>query len=263
LALAGIFCILYGYFIEPRWIEVKHIDIPTAKLKCASLRVVQISDLHCETKIKNENKMVEIVNSLNPDIIVFTGDSLNTPKALPIFRDAMGRLKAKIGKYAVKGNEDFQVFSGRELFYNTGFHLLNRETVRLTKDGDTFFISGLSYQYGSEWPGLLDKIPAGFYSIFLYHNSDLIEDLKDVNVDLYITGHTHGGQITLPFYGALMTLSKYGKKYESGEYSVNGIKLYVNRGIGTEGKGILTARFFARPEITVFDIKPAKQNQSK
>lgn len=263
LAAAGLLCIVYGYSIEPRWIEVKSVEISTAKLARPSLRIVQISDLHCETKIGNENKMVEIINSLNPDLIVFTGDSLNTPKALPIFRDAMRRLKAKIGKYAVRGNEDFQVFVGRDLFYNTGFHLLNRETVRLAKDGEAFFISGLSYQYSDEWPELLDKIPAGFYSIFLYHKADLIEDLKDANVDLYLAGHAHGGQVALPLYGALITLSKYGKKYEAGEYSVNGTTLYVNRGIGTEGKVFLTARFFAQPEITVFDIKPTKQNQSK
>ncbi len=260
LALAGILCILYGYFIEPHWIELKAVEISTAKLARTSLRIVQISDLHCETKIKNENKMVEIVNSLNPDIIVFTGDSLNTPKALSVFRDVMGRLKASVGKYAVTGNDDFAIARGLDLFRDTGFHLLNKESVRLTKEGETFFISGLDYVYPDRLREVLGKVPSGFFSIFLYHKSDLIEDLKGANVDLYLAGHTHGGQVALPFYGALITLSKYGKKYESGEYSVNGITLYVNRGIGTEGNVLLAARFFARPEITVFDIKPAKQN---
>lgn len=263
LALAGIFCILYGYFIEPRWIEVKHIDIPTAKLKCASLRVVQISDLHCRAKVTIEGRMVRTINSLNPDIIVFTGDSLDTRGALPVFRDIMGRLKASIGKYAVTGNDDLAIARGLDLFYGTGFHLLKKDSIRLAKGSDTFFISGLSYEYSDQWRGALGRVPAGFFSIFLCHKPDLIEDLKGYNVDLYLAGHTHGGQMALPLYGALITLSKYGKKYEAGEYSVNGTTLYVNRGIGTEGKVFLTARFFAQPEITVFDIKPTKQNQSK
>ncbi len=260
LAVIGIFCILYGYFIEPRWIEVKVIEVPTAKLKHTSLRIVQISDLHCEMKILNENKMVEIINSLKPDLVVYTGDSLNVPQALPVFRDTMGRIKAGIGKYAVTGNDDLAVARGLDLFYDTGFHLLKEESIRLTKDGEPFFISGLRYGHSNRWREVLTKVPAGPYSIFLCHKPDLIEDLKGVNVDLYLAGHTHGGQVAFPFYGAILTLSKYGKKYESGKYSVNGITLYVNRGIGLEGKVLLTARFFARPEITVFDIKPAKQN---
>lgn len=256
IALIGIFCILYGYFVEPRWIEVKFIKIPTEKLTRTSLRVVQISDLHCETKIVNEDKMVEMVNSLKPDLIVFTGDSLNTPGALPVFRDTMRRLRAAIGKYAVTGNDDLAAGRGLDLFYGTGFYLLKEEGIRLEKDGEPFSISGSRSEYSYQWRKALAGAPAGPYSIFLYHTPDLIEELKDANVDLYLAGHTHGGQVALPFYGALMTLSKYGKKYESGEYSVNGMTLYVNRGIGVEGKVFLTARFFARPEITVFDIKP-------
>lgn len=255
-AAAGLFCIVYGYFIEPRWIEIKSVEISTAKIARTSLRIIQISDLHCETKIKNENKMIEMINSLHPDLIVFTGDSLNTRRALPVFRDVMGRLRASIGKYAVTGNDDFAVARGLDLFRGTGFHLLNKESVRLTKEGETFFISGLDYEYPDRLSEVLGKVPPGFFSIFLYHNPDLIEGLNGLNVDLYLAGHTHGGQVALPFYGALITLSKYGKRYEAGEYSVNGTTLYVNRGIGTEGKVFLTARFFARPEITVFNIRP-------
>jgi uncharacterized protein len=235
-ALIGIACILYGYFVEPRWIEVKFINIPTAKLARTNLRIIQISDLHCETKIVNEDKMVEIVNSLKPDLIVFTGDSLNMPGALPVFRDTMRRLRAAIGKYAVTGNDDLVAGRGLDLFYGTGFYLLKEEGIRLEKDGEPFFISGSRFEYSNQWRKALAGAPAGPYSIFLYHTPDLIEELKGANMDLYLAGHTHGGQVALPFYGALLTLSKYGKEYESGEYSVNGITLYVNRGIGSEGK---------------------------
>ena len=85
LAILGIFCFIDGFIIEPTQIEVTRVEIETDKLKNATLRIVQFSDTHCETKPRNEQKLVEIVESLKPDVIVFTGDSLNTPKALAAF----------------------------------------------------------------------------------------------------------------------------------------------------------------------------------
>jgi predicted MPP superfamily phosphohydrolase len=75
---------------------------------------------------------------------------------------------------------------------------------------------------------------------------------------LFLTGHVHGGQVALPFYGAIITLSKYGKKYEKGRYDIDGKVLYVNRGVGMEGDFVPRVRFFSRPEITVFHIRPLK-----
>ena len=124
--------------------------------------------------------------------------------------------------------------------------------------GDTVFISGINFEHSMYWFPVLKNVPRGYYSIFLYHKPDLIEDMKNSNVDLYLSGHTHGGQVALPFYGAIITLSKYGKKYEAGEYKVGNTVLYVNRGLGTEGKFGLRVRFLVRPEITVFDIRPLK-----
>ena len=110
------------------------------------------------------------------------------------------------------------------------------------------------------WPNAaMENVPGDAFSVFLYHFPGLIEDVGDLNIDLYLAGHTHGGQIRLPFYGALVTLSRYGKKYEAGEYAVGDTILYVNRGIGMEGGLAPRVRFLCRPEITVFDIVPAKE----
>ncbi|MDD4879891.1 MAG: metallophosphoesterase [Candidatus Omnitrophica bacterium] len=260
LAAAGVLCFLYGLLIEPYWIDVKRVEIESGKLSHASLRIVQLSDLHTDPKGTNEKKIVEMVNALKPDIIVFTGDTVNTPKALPVFKRTMKGLKASIGKYAVTGNYDYWFLRGLDLFGGTGFDPLDGRIERINKGGDTFFISGLNFEHGGHWFPVLKKVPWGYYSIFLYHKPDLIGELKGANVDLYLAGHTHGGQVTLPFYGAIITLSKYGKRYEAGEYKVGDTILYVNRGIGTEGKFGLRMRFLARPEITVFDIKPARSD---
>ena len=258
LTLVGMGCFLYGYFIEPYWIEIKTVNIYTEKFKDISLKIIQISDLHCDKNVRNENKIVSIINSLKPDIIVFTGDCLNTLDALPKFKDTMKKLKADIGKYAVLGNIDFWCWDNSDLFGNTGFQVLDKGNIKLVKNGETFYISGLNCKYPDTYYEVLKSIPGNNYSIFLYHYPDLVEDLKEINVDLYLAGHTHGGQVAIPFYGALITLSKYGKKYESGKYTVGNTILYVNRGIGMEGGNIPRVRFCARPEITIFNLKPKR-----
>jgi predicted MPP superfamily phosphohydrolase len=257
LAVVGVACFLYGWFVEPYRVEVSNINISTGKLHNTSLRIVQISDLHCDNKVVNENKLAGLINPLNPDIIVFTGDLLNTPEGLPECKSALAGLKAQIGKYAVYGNFDEWFSKSLDLFSGTGFEILNGKSLALSKDGETFIISGLNYDDPEKWRDVLQDVPPGHYSIFLYHTPDLIEDIQGQNVDLYLAGHTHGGQVQLPFYGALITLSKYGKKYEAGRYTVGTTTLYVNRGLGMENFPAPRVRFLARPEITVFDVTPA------
>ena len=228
MAAAGIFCLLYGLLIEPYWIEVKRVEIESAKLSRTSLRIVQLSDLHTDTQGINERKLVEMVNALKPDIIVFTGDALHSAKALPVFKKTLKSLKANIGKFAVTGNFDYWFLRGLDLFGGTDFEVLDGKVNKIREGGDTFFISGLNFEHGAYWFPVLKNVPQGYYSIFLYHTPDLVEDMRGENVDLYLAGHTHGGQVALPFYGAIITLSKYGKRYEAGEYKVGNIILYVN-----------------------------------
>jgi len=255
LAIIGILCFLYGFFIEPYWIEVKTIQIRTEKLSRTGFRLVQISDLHCGKKPRNEKKLVELVNALKPDVIVFTGDTLmlHTPSALPLFKETMKKLEAGLGKFAVRGNVDVWYLPDLDFFGGTGFEVLDADSRKLQKNSETFYISGLSCEHPSAFRYVLKDVPDDRFSIFLYHYPGLIEDLNGFNVDLYLAGHTHGGQVALPFYGALVTLSESGKKYESGMYTIEDKILYVNRGIGGHAWSV---RFFARPEITVFDIMP-------
>ncbi len=256
LAVLGIICFLYGFFVEPYWIDVTTIEIQTEKFNHTSLRLVHISDLHCEQKVRNEEKLVKLINGIQPDIIIFTGDTLNTPAALQLLKGTLKQLKAKLAKFAVQGNFDVWYWSDLDLFGDTGFEVLDRKTISMQKDGETFSISGLSCQSSTTCRSLLKNNQSNIFNIFLYHYPDLIEDLSDLNVDLYLAGHTHGGQVAMPFYGALVTLSRFGKKYEAGMYTVNETILYINRGIGMEGGHIPRVRFFARPEVTVFDIRP-------
>src|SRR4030095_12196171 len=88
------------------------------------------------------------------------------------------------------------------------------------------------------------------------HYPDLIKEVASLKVDLYCAGHTHGGQVALPLYGALITFSKYGKQYEAGLYHEGETWLYVNRGVGCEGGNAPRVRSWARPEVTVIEVSP-------
>ena len=261
LAIVGIACFIYGYFIEPYWIDVRHVEIKTDKFKGTDLTIVQISDLHCDKKMRNEEALPKIINALDPDIIVFTGDTLNTPRALPSFKKTMRALKAEIGKYAVRGNFDVWYWKEIDLFGETGFIELDGEVLTLSKGKEKFSLSGLSADSSFGDLSFLNSLAPDAYNVLLFHYPGINEELGDVAIDLFLSGHTHGGQVALPFYGAIVTLSKYGKKYEAGRYDLVGKVLYVNRGIGMEGGIAPRIRIFARPEITVFHIEP-KDNTS-
>jgi len=260
LALLGIICFLYGHFVELYRIQVTTIPIRTDKLSQTTFRIVQISDLHCDKKMRNEKRLIEMINHLQPDVIVFTGDALNTAAALPTFKETFKNLNASLAKLAVRGNFETRSRNDLDLYSGTGFELLNAKTVPITKNGQTIYISGLSCDNPSAFKALFRPVPKENFSVFLYHFSDLIESVGDLNLDLYLCGHTHGGQVALPLYGAVITLSKFRKKYEAGMYTVGGTVLYVNRGIGIEPLPAPQVRFCARPEITVFDIMPEASN---
>ncbi len=257
LAVIGIICFLYGYFIEPYRIEVTKYQIRTAKLSHESFRIVHISDLHCDKKPLSEKSMVEIVNNLEPDIIVFTGDAVNRPSALPLFKETMNSLKASLGKVAVYGNWETSHWPGLDFYSGTDVKLLEADILQFSKNGESITVAGLNCdKHIMVADGLWKKLSGDDFNVFVFHFSDLVEYMDEYDVDLYLCGHTHGGQIALPFYGALVTMSKFGKMYEAGMYSIGDMILYVNRGIGMDAFPAPRVRFLARPEVAVFDIIP-------
>jgi predicted MPP superfamily phosphohydrolase len=256
VAVVATGCWLYGHFIEPNWIDVHVTTLSTPKLQTAGFRIVQISDLHCDWKTRNEEPMVRIINDLKPDIVVATGDYLNHRSGLPHLRDCLERLEAPLGKFAVIGNQDTKWPSPLHLLDGTGFRWLDHETVPVTKGSESMGIAGINFVHSDVSIDSAKALPQERFNVFLYHTPDLIEEVRGPGVDLYLCGHTHGGQVTLPWYGALITFSKSGKKYESGLYRVGPTMLYVNRGLGLEPRPGPQVRFLARPEIAVFDIVP-------
>ncbi|MEN6425445.1 MAG: metallophosphoesterase [Phycisphaerales bacterium] len=256
IALSIFACLLYAYFIEPCWIDMHSATLHTARLKSDSFRIVQISDLHCDRTARNEERVVQIINGLKPDIVVATGDYLNDLAGLPRLRQMLSRLDAPLGRFAVTGNFEAFHWPNVDVLADSGFRVLERETVVVTKGADALAITGMGFVRSDSPRGPFEGFSEDRYDVFLFHTPDLVEDFANRGIDLYLCGHTHGGQVRLPWYGALVTLSKFGKKYESGLYRVGDTVLYVNRGLGLEPRPAPQVRFLARPEIAVFDILP-------
>ena len=257
VAGVGALCMVYARFIEPNWLQTTRVEIRSVKVPPGKrpIRIAHFSDLHTEPHPRLERKLVEAVALMRPDVIVFTGDSVNDVSAIPAFRACFTALAKIAPTFAVRGNWDSDFRRSRELFPNTGAQELNGTAVRLEVDGVPIWIGGLAYNNASALNTIVNSVPRHEFLLLLYHTPDLIEQAVARRLDLYCAGHTHGGQVALPFYGAMITLSRFGKRYESGLYYESGTWLYVNRGIGMAG-GLPRVRFWARPELTIIDVQP-------
>jgi len=258
LALFGFACFAYAYLIEPYWLSVRTIEIKSAKLPKDGkpIRVVHISDVHSDAKARLEEKLPVAIAEQKPDLIVFSGDSLNSPEGLPVFRKCLTEISKIAPTFVVRGNWDVWYWNNQDLFGETGAKQLNGTAERLEINGVPIWLAGAFVGDEKKISETLGEIPKNEFSILLFHYPDLIEEVSQAEIDLYCAGHTHGGQVAMPFYGALVTFSKFGKKYEGGTYQINRTWLNVNRGIGMEGGNVPRVRFWARPEITVIDIIP-------
>jgi predicted MPP superfamily phosphohydrolase len=258
LAATGLLCFAYGYFVEPYWLSISRIKISSSKLPHGSqpIRIAHISDLHSDPQPRLEKRLPDAIAAEHPDLIVFTGDSINSPDGLPVFRECISEIAKIAPTFVVKGNWDAWYWNDINLFGETGVTELDGNSLRVEVRGVPIWIAGVAVENEKSMKSTISSIPPDAFKLFLYHYPDLIKEAAEQEVDLYCAGHTHGGQVALPFYGALITFSKYGKKYEAGLYREGGTWLYVNRGIGMEGGHVPRVRFWARPEVTVLEVGP-------
>ncbi len=259
-------CAIDGFLIEPFSIQVTHHEFSFDRLPAQGLplRIVQLSDPHVERTTMRERKLVPLVDELQPDLILLTGDYLNLSylgdeTAQRDFRTLASQWHAPYGVYAVRGSVDSTALTER-LFAGLDIVVLENESVRLDIEGQEIYLVGVacSHDLSVDIPRLdqaLRGVPPDSFKILLYHSPDLIEAASERGIDLYLTGHTHGGQIRLPLYGAIATSSMYYKQYEAGLFQEGRTHLYVSRGLGLEGGNAPRARFLCRPEVAVHTLR--------
>lgn len=255
----------YARWIEPHWLETVHIDVTLPRLPqaLAGLRIAHFSDLHLgfHFAAKDLPPLVAAVNALQPDMVCFTGDLVDysIPQSEAVSAViALSQLSAPFGKFGVLGNHDYYSGQTNQLVgyaEHAGFRMLRNEAVRLELNGEPWWIAGVEDQFAGE-PDLakaLRGVPGQEWTMLLSHCPDYADTALRQSVDLQLSGHSHGGQVRIPGYGAVFT-PRHGSKYVDGLYSLGEGKLqvYVNRGIGVS---TLPFRFACRPELTLLTLR--------
>jgi predicted MPP superfamily phosphohydrolase len=257
----------YGTLVEPFRLQVTHLEIPTARFSnpAPPLRIVQLSDLHVERLTRRDRALPGIVAELAPDLIVLTGDFLSTtynddPHALADLQEVLAQFQAPGGIYAVWGTIEVDLpHLLRPLLDDLGIVVLENRAIEVSVRGHRLWMMGVSCTRdlvtdGAKLSELLTGAPPGSLRLLLYHMPDLMPQAASLGVDLYLAGHTHGGQWRLPGFGAILTSSRYWKRYEAGHYRQGTTHLYVSRGLGMEGFGAPRARFFCPPEVVAITL---------
>jgi predicted MPP superfamily phosphohydrolase len=262
-AAMGVVCIAWGVLVEPRLLTVTRVRVETAKMAAGArpIRVVHLTDLHCDAEPRLEERLPDAVAREEPDAIVFTGDAVNSPAGLPIFRRLLGRLASVAPTFAVAGNWDVWIVRGLDRFGGTGARELDGDAARVTVRGTDLWVAGVAPGHEDRAAAALAQVPRDAVTLFLHHfpYPEVVPAADRGRVDLFCAGHVHGGQVALPLYGAVITLSRHGKRYEHGLYEVEGgMRLFVSRGIGMEGGPAPRVRFSAPPEIAVIEIAPRR-----
>lgn len=192
LALIGFACFGYAYFIEPYWLEVRKIEIRSAKIPKGTqpIRIVHISDIHSDGFARLEEKLPNVIAEQKPDLIVFSGDSLNSPAGLPIFRECLTKISNIAPTFVVRGNWDVWYWRQQDLFGGINVKQLNGNAEKIEVRGIPIWLAGVFVESEGKLAQSLSSIPKNEFSIFVTHYPDLIEDVQKSEIDLYCAGHT-------------------------------------------------------------------------
>lgn len=252
---------VYAFSIEPHLLVIKKYNIGESDENL--LTVVQLSDLELSQNYKAKELLtiVEKINSLNPDLVVFTGDLFQNYSQYRPVEDvvsALGNITATYGKYAIWGNNDYGGGAVREygqIMERSDFKLLQNEGLSIKlSNGETIFLGGLDDSLlGNPDIDLtlknLDENSS--YDILLIHEPEQVDLINHNNLDLILAGHSHGGQINIKFLRKVFGIES---KYRMGFYNLDTFPdtdFYVNSGLGTSR---VPARFLIPPQITCFKI---------
>jgi uncharacterized protein len=267
---------LYSGEIERHWIEVKPVEIHLQSLPSVfdGMRIAQLSDIHLDefTEPFLLRHSIEEINRIQPDAVFLTGDYVTYQIAPRKFAtqsawqcaEILNELKCR-NRYAIMGNHDIMLGESRvtEALTANGITVLNNSYLPLERRSDRIWLAGLDDTVCGR-PDLDAAIPASIRDvpdepvIVMCHAPDYADHLavhpSGRSVGLMLSGHTHGGQVRLPFVGAL-NLPPGGRKFVEGWFRVGSMQLYVNRGIGTVG---VPFRFDCPPEITHITLRAGR-----
>ncbi len=260
---------IYAHKIEPNWLEVNQISITLPNLDRAftGYRIVQLTDLHVGDGIDRAQlaKIVAVVNAQDPDLVVLTGDYVtrNPDLQAELLTSTLAGFQPRDRTLAVLGNHD--TFDGnapsvRSSIWSSGVTLLENEVYTTSRNGATLTIAGVGdvWTQNAKLGRVLAQLPPTGAAIMLAHEPDFADVTAATGrFGLQLSGHSHGGQVRLPFYNKYPL---YARKYPIGRYQVGNLTQYTSRGVGAPG---IHARFNCRPEISVFNLVGERGADSK
>ena len=201
-------------------------------------RIVHISDFHCKEFGDGESDLIAMIRNAEPDLILFTGDSIDDEHSLDNYRDLITGIYDVAPIYYVNGNHEYDssapLAEMKELNEKYQVHDLNDASVVIGHNGDSILLSGLDFRLTLR--GLrnnIDYANTTMFNILLYHGTDKFDGIAPYNYDLVLSGHTHGGIVCLPFIGGIISNQKeLFPKYDSGVYTSGLSTMISSRGLG-------------------------------
>ena len=258
------FTLFYTYttYVSTVKIGVREYRITNKKIPSSlnGLKIIQLSDLHFGSTMLNENvkEIEKITNKRKPDIVVFTGDLINKDYKLSskeqekLIKYLKG-IDASLGKYAILGDQDDELVS--TIFNQSDFTILRNEYELIYKNNnDSIMLIGLTtkdqdidkaYSYFKE-----ENHNSNIYTITLVHKPDSADEIVSHPTDLILAGHSHNGNIRIPFINYPLYQYEGAKKYNQEYYKIGSTKLFISSGLGTTNG----FRLFCRPTINFFRI---------
>ena len=253
-------------------LEINEYEIMSDKIPEAftGFRIAQVSDMHNAEFGEGNEKLIELLSQTDPDIIVITGDLIDSRHTdIEIALDFARQAIKLAPVYYVSGNHEARVREYEDLkmsLVEAGVIVLEDQKVQITREGKSISILGIDdpsfqedYLFGdaaSVTSSALSELQneSDGYTVLLAHRPELFETYVDAGVDLVFSGHAHGGQFRLPFIGGLVAPNQgFFPKYDAGLFSEGSTTMIVSRGVGNS---IIPIRFNNRPEIVVAELKP-------
>lgn len=253
--------VLYGFLVEPKMLRVNEEKIVSSEIPDSfhGVKIVHFSDLHYGSTINKNNidKIVDKINLLKPDILIFTGDLIDNKYKLSkddaeVLSKSLKKMNATLGKYSILGNHDFYVEEIDNIYFDSSFDLLvNEGDLVYYKENTPILIYGVDdmiYGKPSIDPIKKDEYSNIPYKILLTHEGDFINSLGDYKFNLILAGHSHNGQVNIfkPVF-----LPEYSKHYYDNFYEKDGTLIYVSNGIGCS---ILPFRLGSIPSINLYRL---------
>lgn len=264
LFVAALFCLTAWLVWGNLSLQVTEYTVSSSKIPGGfhGFRIVQISDLHNAEFGENNHRLLNNIRKLQPDIIVITGDLIDSRRTNLEIAVAFTEAAAEIAPtYYVPGNHEARFSSLSNIhkrLSDAGAQLLLKKNVLLEKDGQKIRLSGIwdaifypDGQFPDEVKALLPN--DGIYTILLSHQPEEFPAYVEAGADLVLAGHTHGGQFRLPFLGGIFTLSEgFFPKYDGGVLTEGDTTMVISRGLG---QSVIPLRINNRPEIVVITLE--------